>query len=170
MAVKLRLRRMGRKKWPFYRIVAADSRSPRDGRFIETLGVYDPLQKPHKIELKEERIIHWLQNGARPTDTVKSLFRRKGLWLRWDLMRRGADEKTIDEEYKKWEVLQLEREKRLAEKESAKTTQPKAEEAEEKSEPSPDESAETAEATDTPEEAVKSEDESENKNEEESKE
>ena len=71
MAVKLRLRRMGRKKRPYYRIVATDSRMPRDGRFLETVGTYDPLETPHKIELKEDRIYYWLGNGAQPSQTVK---------------------------------------------------------------------------------------------------
>ncbi|HID39684.1 MAG TPA: 30S ribosomal protein S16 [Calditrichaeota bacterium] len=116
--VKLRLRRMGRKKRPFYRIVAADSRAPRDGRFIELIGTYEPLEKPFKVELKEERVFYWLQNGAQPTDTVKSLFKRKGLWLKWDLMKNGADEAKIQEEVAKWEALQAQRAERLAAKEA----------------------------------------------------
>ena len=73
MSVRLRLRRMGRKKRPFYRIVAADQRSPRDGRFIEVVGFYDPLQNPHQLELKEERIYYWLENGAQPS-TIRLRF------------------------------------------------------------------------------------------------
>ncbi len=118
--VKLRLRRMGRKKRPYYRIVAADSRAPRDGRFIELVGTYDPLQKPFKVELREDRVFYWLQNGAQPTDTVKSLFKRKGLWLKWDLMKHGADEAKIQEEFAKWEALQAQRAERLAAKEAEK--------------------------------------------------
>ncbi len=113
MAVRIRLRRMGRKKRPFYRIVAADSRSPRDGRFIETLGTYNPLTEPAQVEVKEERVFYWLKNGAQPTQTVKNLLRRKGIWLKWDLMKHGAAPEKIEEEFKKWEVLQLERQKRL---------------------------------------------------------
>jgi small subunit ribosomal protein S16 len=79
MAVKIRLRRMGAKKKPFYRIVIADSRMPRDGRFIEEVGTYDPLQEPTKVVLKEERVTHWLKNGAQPTQTVKGLLLRLGL-------------------------------------------------------------------------------------------
>jgi len=121
---------MGRKKRPFYRIVAADSRSPRDGRFIETLGTYNPLEQPFKFEVNEERVFYWLKNGAQPTLTVRSLLRRKGLWLKWDLMKRGVDEAKIEEELKKWEVLQLERKKRLEAKEAqAKQAEPKPEEA-----------------------------------------
>lgn len=77
--VKLRLRRMGAKKRPSYRIVAADSRSPRDGRFLEIVGLYDPLTNPATIRLKEDRIRHWLGNGAQPTDTVRHILIRQGL-------------------------------------------------------------------------------------------
>ena len=73
MAVKLRLRRMGKKKQPIYKIVAADSRSPRDGKFLEAVGIYNPLTNPHTIDLKEERVNYWLDSGAQPTNTVKSL-------------------------------------------------------------------------------------------------
>lgn len=113
MAVRIRLRRMGRKKRPYYRIVVADSRSPRDGRFIETLGTYNSLEDPFQVEVKEDRVYYWLKNGAQPTQTVRSLLRRKGIWLKWDLMKRGVDEAKITEEFKKWELLQLERQKRL---------------------------------------------------------
>ena len=77
--VRLRLRRMGAKKAPFYRVVAADSTSPRDGRFIEVLGHYNPTKNPQIIELKEDRIKYWLDVGAQPSDTVLSLCRQKGL-------------------------------------------------------------------------------------------
>lgn len=77
--VRLRLRRMGAKKAPFYRVVAADASSPRDGRFIEVLGHYNPTKDPQIIELKEDRIRYWLGVGAQPSDTVLSLFRQKGL-------------------------------------------------------------------------------------------
>ena len=79
MAVKLRLRRMGAKKQPFYRVVAADSRSPRDGKFIEILGTYNPLTEPAEIKLDEELILKWLKNGAEPTETVRTLFRKTGI-------------------------------------------------------------------------------------------
>ncbi|HEX5499704.1 MAG TPA: 30S ribosomal protein S16 [Thermomicrobiales bacterium] len=77
--IKLRLRRMGAKKRPSYRIVAADSRSPRDGRFIEAVGLYDPITDPATIRIDEERVRHWLSVGAQPTDTVRDIFRRAGL-------------------------------------------------------------------------------------------
>lgn len=79
MAVKLRLLRMGAKKAPFYRIVAADSRAPRDGRFIELLGTYDPRTNPAKVTIKEEEILKWLNNGAQPSDTVKNLLSKEGI-------------------------------------------------------------------------------------------
>ncbi len=79
MAVKLRLKRMGAKKRPFYRIVAADSRSPRDGRFIEVVGTYNPITEPAEIKVNEELALKWLQNGAIPTDTVRDLLRKQGV-------------------------------------------------------------------------------------------
>ena len=78
MAVKLRLKRMGSKAKPFYRIVAADSRSPRDGRFIETVGTYNPIKKPAEVNVNEELALKWLNNGAIPTDTVRSILSKEG--------------------------------------------------------------------------------------------
>ena len=80
MAVKLRLRREGTKKAPFYRVVAADARSPRDGRFIEIIGVYHPTENPSKIEVDPDRALHWLQHGAQPTSAVEKLLRITGVW------------------------------------------------------------------------------------------
>ena len=77
--VKIRLRRMGANKKPFYRIVVADSRAPRDGRFIEELGYYDPMKKPADIKIDEEKAKKWLGTGAQPTDTVRSLFKKNGI-------------------------------------------------------------------------------------------
>ena len=77
--IKLRLRRMGAKKRPSYRIVAADSRSPRDGRFIEIVGTYDPVTDPATIKLNTERVRHWLSVGAQPTDTVRDIIKREGI-------------------------------------------------------------------------------------------
>ncbi|KAB7668615.1 30S ribosomal protein S16 [Bacillus sp. B1-b2] len=79
MAVKIRLKRMGAKKSPFYRIVVADSRSPRDGRFIETVGTYNPVTQPAIVEINEEKALQWLQNGAKPSDTVRNLFSNQGI-------------------------------------------------------------------------------------------
>ena len=77
MAVKIRLRRMGAKKAPFYRIVVADSRFPRDGRFIEEIGYYDPTRHPSVIEVDAEKAKKWISNGAQPTDTVRALLKKK---------------------------------------------------------------------------------------------
>ena len=78
MAVKIRLKRMGSKKAPFYRIVVADSRSPRDGRIIEKIGHYNPLTNPATLEVEEELALKWLSNGAQPSDTVRNLLSSKG--------------------------------------------------------------------------------------------
>jgi len=79
MSVKIRLKRMGSKKRPFYRIVVADSRSPRDGRFIENVGTYNPVTQPALVNLNEESIMNWLNNGAQPSDTVKNLLSNAGI-------------------------------------------------------------------------------------------
>jgi small subunit ribosomal protein S16 len=112
---------MGRKKRPYYRIVAADSRAPRDGRFIEMIGSYDPLAKPQAVTFKEDRVLYWLKNGAEPSDTVKNLFQHGGLWLKWDLMKNGADEQKIAEEYAKWEAMKSARLAQAAKKTEEKT-------------------------------------------------
>ncbi len=78
MAVKIRLRRMGAKKAPFYRIVVADSRYPRDGRFIEEIGYYDPTKEPSVVKVDTEKAQKWIKNGAQPTDTVKRLLKNEG--------------------------------------------------------------------------------------------
>ena len=83
MAVKLRLKRMGSKQKPFYRIVAADARSPRDGRFIETVGTYNPIKKPAEVNVNEELALKWLNNGAIPTDTVRSILSKEGIMAKY---------------------------------------------------------------------------------------
>ena len=79
MAVKIRLRRMGAKKAPFYRIVVADSRYPRDGRFIDEIGTFNPMTEPAEVKIDAEKAAKWLANGAQPTDTVKDLFKKNGI-------------------------------------------------------------------------------------------
>ncbi len=79
MAVKMRLTRMGAKKAPFYRVIVADSRSPRDGRFIDEIGYYNPLTNPADIKIDAEKAKKWLDNGAQPTETVKSLLKKSGI-------------------------------------------------------------------------------------------
>ena len=79
MSIKIRLSRGGTKKRPFYHIVAADSRAPRDGRFIEVIGTYHPIEKENQLKVDEEKALKWLESGAQPTDTVKSLFTQVGI-------------------------------------------------------------------------------------------
>ena len=100
--VKLRLRRMGKKAYPIYKIVAADSRSPRDGRFIEAVGNYNPNEDPIKVTLQEDRVSYWLKSGAQPTTTVRSILSNEGFMLKLHLSRKGADESKIQEEHSKF--------------------------------------------------------------------
>ena len=83
MSVRIRLQRAGRKKHPFYRVVVADQRANRDGRFIERLGHYDPMPADTELVINEERAIYWLQQGAQPSDTARSLLRKLGIWSRF---------------------------------------------------------------------------------------
>ena len=107
---------MGKKKQPVYKIVAADSRSPRDGRFIEAVGTYNPRTEPAAIAIKENLLFKWLNRGAIPTDTVKSLLKREGYLLKWRLMKKNADEATIAAEMEKFQMLKAEKERKKAEK------------------------------------------------------
>lgn len=95
---------MGKKRQPIYKLVAADARSPRDGRFIEAIGIYNPKSNPAMIDIKEDRALYWLGVGAQPTDTVRNLFSKKGIMLKNDLSKRGVDEAQVEakvEEFKK---------------------------------------------------------------------
>ena len=123
--VKLRLRRAGKKKHPIYKIVAADMRSPRDGRFIEAVGQYDPNVNPIFLTVKEERVLYWLRNGAQPTDTVRSLLQRKGVWLRWSLIRRGVDDAKMQSIVERWQMQQTERPQREADRKSRRAQRKK---------------------------------------------
>ena len=105
MAVKLRLRRMGKKKQPIYKVVAADSRAPRDGKFLESIGLYNPLTNPHTLDINEERAMYWLNVGAQPTDTVKSLLSQKGIILKRELVRRGLSDEKVSAELENWEKM-----------------------------------------------------------------
>ena len=89
MATKIRLTRMGEKKAPFYRLVVADSRSPRDGRFVEQIGTYNPLTTPAEIKINEELALKWLNNGAIPTDTVKNLLSDAGIMKKFHESKMG---------------------------------------------------------------------------------
>jgi small subunit ribosomal protein S16 len=91
LGVRIRLRRMGKKKHPFYRVVVADIRSPRDGRFIEIIGTYDPNTDPASIDIKEDKALDWLKKGATPSDTVRSLLSQSGIMKKFDEERRAAD-------------------------------------------------------------------------------
>jgi small subunit ribosomal protein S16 len=95
MAVTMRLKRLGRRNRPYYRVIVADSRSPRDGRFIDSLGQYDPLQKPSAVALDEERVMKWLNEGVRMSDTVRTILKREGVLKRWkESMAGGIKEKA----------------------------------------------------------------------------
>lgn len=125
--VKLRLRREGKKKYPVYKVVAADIRSPRNGRFIETLGQYNPNVHPAKIDVKEDRVEHWLRKGAQPTDTVRSLLRRTGFWLRWTLARQGKDESVVKSVMERWQMQQADKLKRAADRKARRAERKKKE-------------------------------------------
>ncbi len=94
MAVHLRLALTGRHKRPMYRVVAADSRKPRDGRFLEILGIFDPLKNPAVPDLKQERVLTWLRHGAQPTTTVRTLLKRHGVWKQFETEKSGKAEKS----------------------------------------------------------------------------
>ncbi|NOX17152.1 MAG: 30S ribosomal protein S16 [Chlorobi bacterium] len=96
MAVKLRLRRMGKKRQPIYKVVAADVRSPRDGKFIEAIGLYNPKTDPAEINIQEERALYWLGVGAIPTETVRNILKRSGILLKRELLKDGLDEEKIN--------------------------------------------------------------------------
>jgi len=131
LAVKLRLRRMGKKKQPIYKVVAADARSPRDGKFLEAVGIYNPLTNPHTIDLKEDRINYWLDNGAQPTDTVKSLFNQTGINLKRDIAKRKLPAEKAEALLKNWQdskeasaQKKSVKKKKKADTQEAKTEQP----------------------------------------------
>jgi len=117
MAVKLRLQRHGRKKRPFYHIVAADSRAPRDGRFLEKIGTYNPLNDAQHLTLHFDRALHWLKVGAQPTDKVRSLLSSQGVLLRWHLLR-GVEKGAIsmEEADKRFEAWVAEKERNMGHK------------------------------------------------------
>jgi small subunit ribosomal protein S16 len=104
MAVKLRLRRLGRTHLAFYQIVAADARFPRDGRFIEKLGTYDPYKKFNKVDINHDIAMKWLKNGAIPTETVRSLLSQEGILLKFHLFRKGKSEEEINQQYEVWKA------------------------------------------------------------------
>ena len=123
--VVLRLRRMGANKKPFFRLVAADSRRPTDGRFLETLGTYNPKVKPAVVDLNEERIGYWLAVGARPSDTVKALFKHTGLTQKLSFKKAGKDVSGV---VLKTTVKEAAKTKKKVGKKAKKEETPKAEE------------------------------------------
>jgi small subunit ribosomal protein S16 len=123
--VKIRMRREGKKKHPIYKLVATDSRAPRDGGYLEVLGQYDPHTNPITLTIKEPRIEHWLKKGAQPSDTVRSLLRRNGFWLRWTLTRQGKDEATIKNVMERWQMQQVDKPKREADRKARRSERKK---------------------------------------------
>ena len=117
MATKIRLKRIGRRNRPFYRLIVIDSRKKRDGAAIEQVGWFNPIATENSYEINDERILHWLGEGAIPSDAVKKIMRQEGLSLRWHLMQQGVEEKEIEKEMKKWE---MNRENVLADREAKK--------------------------------------------------
>lgn len=125
--VKIRLRRGGKKNQPFYKIVAADSRASRTGKFIEVVGTYDPMVHPVVVKVEEKKLFTRLKQGAQPSDTVRSLLQRNGLWLKWNLIKKGADEAKIVSEMEKWQMMQTDKLRREVEKKARrKATRKKA--------------------------------------------
>jgi small subunit ribosomal protein S16 len=118
---------MGKKKQPIYKMVAADSRSPRDGKFLEAVGFYNPLTNPHTLELKEDRILYWLNVGAQPTHTVKSLLRQKGITLKKELMSKGLEEEKVNSELENWQKMKEAGSKKKTEKKLSKKAKAKQE-------------------------------------------
>ena len=117
MATKIRLKRIGRRNRPFYRLIVIDSRKKRDGAAIEQVGWYNPIADENSYDIKGDRVLYWLGEGAIPSDAVKKIMRQEGISLRWHLMQQGVDEKEIEKEMKKWE---LNRENVLADREAKK--------------------------------------------------
>jgi len=168
MPVKLRLARHGRKGRPFYYIVAADSRSPRDGKFLEKIGTYNPVSDPAQIDVNHDAALKWLQHGAQPTDTVRNILRYAGVNLKFALIKQGKSEEEIDRIYGNWraekdakidakkrgiteaqakaEAEALERERKLKEDRAAAIAAKNAPPVEEKEEEAASEGEEEAEA------------------------
>jgi len=137
LAVKIRLKRMGSKKRPFFRVVAADSRSPRDGRFIETLGYYNPMADPPEIKFDDDKVYKWLDNGAIPTENARQLLRKAGLLERWRLLKQGVKISELDakiEELRAKQPKPIPEEEKRARKEAKKKAKAEAEKQEKKEE------------------------------------
>ena len=149
MATKIRLKRIGRRNRPFYRLVVMDSRKRRDGAAIEELGWYNPIDADHSYDIKDDRIIHWLAEGAIPTNAAHKLLHRSGIAHQWHLMKQGLDEAAVEKEMKKWALNREEVLQARTERGEAKTAEKaKPEEVEEDS----DGSAEVGKADAAPKE------------------
>ncbi|GJQ53108.1 MAG: 30S ribosomal protein S16 [Anaerolineales bacterium] len=109
--VRIRLRRIGLKGQPTYRVVAADKESPRDGRFLEILGFYNPRTEPSTVHLKEDRVFHWMKNGARPTESVEQVFKSVGTLERWERFKKGEAVETLVKEAEEAEAKRKEAQK-----------------------------------------------------------
>ncbi len=155
MAVRIRLRRLGKKKSPFFRFVATDSRTPRDGRFIEMLGWYNPIEKPATVKIDVEKTLEWLKRGAEPSDTVRSLYQQIGLWNIWEQVQKGEEPsdltvtERITERSKRRKgqkaVAKAEAAEKAEKEEAAPAEEKAVEEAEEKTEEPAEEPKEEAE-------------------------
>jgi len=126
LATKIRLKRIGRRNRPFYRLVIMDARNRRDGAAIEEVGWYNPIAKDEMYSLKEDRILHWLQEGAQPTDTAHDILRTAGLAHKWHLMKQGLDEAAVEKEMKKWALEREDVLKRRHQRAEAKVADKKA--------------------------------------------
>ncbi len=162
MAVRIRLKKLGRKKRPFYRVVAIDSRFKRDGREIERLGWYDPVQDNNSCNLNEDRILYWLKQGAKPSDTVQGLFRKNGLSYKWHLSKQGVKDADIDKLLEEWKEreknrTELKKDKKIKKKELAANADTSESVAPAEEAPKEEVKAEEAPAEEAPKEEVKAE-------------
>ena len=126
MATKIRLKRIGRRNRPFYRLVIMDARNRRDGAAIEEVGWYNPTAKDEMYSLKEDRILYWLEEGAQPTDTAHDILRTAGLAHKWHLMKQGLDETAVEKEMKKWALEREDVLERRLQRAEAKVAEKKA--------------------------------------------
>ena len=126
MATKIRLKRIGRRNRPFYRLVIMDARNRRDGAAIEEVGWYNPTAKDEMYSLKEDRILYWLEEGAQPTDTAHDILRTAGVAHKWHLMKQGLDETAVEKEMKKWALEREDVLERRLQRAEAKVAEKKA--------------------------------------------
>jgi small subunit ribosomal protein S16 len=156
LAVKIRLKRMGSKKRPFYRIISTDSRNARDGRFIETLGYYNPMTDPADIKVKEDLVYKWMERGAQPSGTTEQILRSTGVLKKWSLLKQGVSRDELEAKYeelksKETQPVSAEEKKQKAEtkKAEAEAAVKAEEEAEAKTEVALEAEAEEGSADDT---------------------